>query len=330
MPTPEVTGSPVHVLASPDPVRALADAGREGRLIALPTSGTSGRPRTVLRTVSSWTDSFATVSELTRTDAGSRVWVPGPLTATMNLFASAHAHAVGAEIVDRLEDATHAHLTPTALRSLLAEGADLTGRTLVVAGDRVGAGEAARVCASGGRLLHYYGAAELSFIAWGEHADSLRPFPGVEVRSSEGQLWVRSPYVSSGYLESEHHLEHDDGWLTVGDRGEVLDGRVVVRGRSGGITTAGATVRTADIESVLRPLATGDVVVVGLPHPDLGEVVAAAVTRAEDVRLLTDHARDVLTPAQRPRRWHVLDVLPTTQHDKVDRDAVREALQAAR
>lgn len=322
--------SEVHVLAAADPVGAFDDAHRSGHPIALPTSGTTGRPRTVVRSTASWTDSFAAVGDLTGTTAASRVWLPGPVTATMNLFAAVHARAVGATLVDRLADATHAHLTPAALHRLLADGADLTGRTLVVAGDRVDAATAERVAAAGARLHHYYGAAELSFVAWGEHADALRPFPGVEVEARDGQLWVRSPFVADGHLEPEHHLTSEGGWTTVGDRGTVVDGRVVVHGRSGGITTAGATVRVADVEGVLRPLATGDLVVVGLPHPDLGELVAAAVTDAADVSRLTALAREHLAPAQRPRRWLHLDPLPLTGADKVDRAAVRAALEAAR
>lgn len=320
----------VHVLAAADPVAAFDDARRSGRPIALPTSGTTGRPRTVVRSTGSWTDSFAAVGDLTGTTAASCVWLPGPLTATMNLFAAVHARAVGATIVDRLADATHAHLAPAALHRLLADGTDLTGRTLVVAGDRVDAATAERVAAAGARLHHYYGAAELSFVAWGEHADALRPFPGVEVEARDGQLWVRSPFVADGYLEPEQHLTSEGGWTTVGDRGTVVAGRVVVHGRAGGITTAGATVRVADVEGVLRPLATGDLVVVGLPHPDLGELVAAAVTDAADVPRLTALAREHLTPEQRPRRWLHLDPLPVTGADKVDRAAVRAALEAAR
>lgn len=322
--------SEVHPLDTVDPVAAFRSARRSDRSIALPTSGTSGHPRTVVRTTTSWTDSFAAVSELTGTTAASRVWVPGPVAATMNLFATVHAQSVGATLVERLDDATHAHLTPTTLRRLLADGADLTGRQIVVAGDRIDAASADRVRAAGGRLHHYYGAAELSFVAWGEHADALAPFPGVEVESRDGQLWVRSPYVCAGYLESEHTLRAEGGWTTVGDRGDVVDGRVVVHGREGGITTAGATVRVADIEALLRPLAIGEIVVVGLPHPDLGEVVAAAVTDAGDVSRVSALAREHLSPAQRPRRWLHLDPLPLTPNDKVDRAAVRVALEAAR
>ena len=322
MPSPE----PVHVLAADDPVAAFADAERRGRSIALPTSGTSGRPRTIVRSTDSWTRSFPALSELTGTTEDSRVWVPGPMTATMNLCAAVHSRWAGARLVDDLADATHTHLTPTALRHLLASGADLTGRHVVVAGDRIDAATRDRVHAAGGRLSHYYGAAELSFVAWGEHADALRPFPGVEVQARDGELWVRSPFVSEGYLEPDLELRTDDGWATVGDRGEVADGLVHVHGREGGITTAGATVNVADIERALRPLAAGDLVVVGLPHPDLGEIVAAAVTDAGDVHRLPALASEALTAAQRPRRWVHLDALPLTGNDKVARPAVRRAL----
>ncbi|MFF5322786.1 AMP-binding protein [Janibacter hoylei] len=325
MPSPEV-----HVLTAADPVAAFVGADRIGVPVALPTSGTSGRPRTVVRTTASWTDSFAAVSELTGTTSGSRVWVPGPVTATMNLFATVHARWAGARLAPSLAEATHAHLTPTSLRRLLADGADLAGRTLVVAGDRVDEATAAAVAAAGGRLHHYYGAAELSFVAWGEHAGDLRAFPDVDVQARDGELWVRSPYVSAGYLEPGHELRGEGDWVTVGDHGEVVDGRVVVHGRAGGITTAGATVRIADVEAVLRPRSTGEVVVVGLPHPDLGEVVAAAVTHAGDVPHLTAVAREHLAPTQRPRRWLHLDPLPRTGHDKIDRAAVRSALEEAR
>jgi len=87
MPQPEI----VDVLGSADPRRAFADAHRAGRLIGLTTSGTAGRPRTVVRTTRSWADSFPYVADLLGLGPGSRVWVPGPLTATMNLFAAVHA-----------------------------------------------------------------------------------------------------------------------------------------------------------------------------------------------------------------------------------------------
>ncbi|PUA80012.1 AMP-binding enzyme [Nocardioides currus] len=324
MPQPDA----LHVARCDDPVAAFVDAHRHQRSLALPTSGTSQRPRTVVRTTDSWVDSFEHVARLLGLDARSRVWIPGPLASTMNLFAAVHADWAGATRVDGPAGATHAHLTPSALRQRLAsDPADLAGVHVLVAGDRLDPTTYAAALAAGVDVSHYYGAAELSFVAWGDHADELRPFPGVEVEARHGELWVRSPYVCDGYLEPDRSLRRDDdGWTTVGDRGVVDDGRVVVLGRGGGITTGGATVVVADIEALLRRGATGEVAVVGLPHPDLGAVVAAVVTRDEDLPALRDLARHDLEPAQRPRRWFHLDALPVTEAGKVDRDALLAAL----
>ena len=328
MPPPEIEPGLVDVLAADSPLDAFFSADVRGADIALRTSGTSGGARTVVRTTRSWVDSFAHVSALTGLDATSRAWVPGPLTASMNLFAAAHATWAGAAIVDSLDDASHAQLTPSSLRRALANHpASLAGVHVVVAGDGLDEATYDTALAAGARVSHYYGAAELSFVAWGEHADALRPFPGVEVAARDGELWARSPYLCEGYLEPGQEVRRDrGGWMTVGDRGDVIDGLVRVDGREGGITTAGATVLVADVERVLRAHAAGAVLVVGLPHDDLGEVVAAAVTDPQDVRRLPEVARRELAPQQRPRRWIVLDDLPLTSAGKPDRAAVVAAL----
>lgn len=334
---------PVEVLLAPDPVAAFLDAHRDGHDVVLATSGSSAHPRHVVRSIRSWTDSFAVVGQLLGLTPASRVWVPGPLTSTMNLFAAVHAGWAGAALVPRLTDRpTHAQLTPTALRGLLrADPAPLAGVSVLVAGDSLDRATYDEATTAGARVQHYYGAAELSFVAWGPHAGALRPFPGVEVEVRDGELWVRSPYLASGYLRpgarsgsrsgarsgahrgSQGPLRVDaDGWATVGDRGALVEGRVVVHGRAGGITTSGVTVQISDVERVLRPQARGQVVVVGTPHPELGEVVTAVLTRAEDFEALRHLARAELAPGQQPRRWYHLEQLPASAADKVDRTAL--------
>ncbi|CAM3160914.1 AMP-binding protein [Nocardioides dubius] len=321
---------PLEVLACPDPVAAFFEAHRTDRLLALRTSGTTSTPRVIVRTTASWVDSLPRVSELTGIDATSRVWVPGPVTATMNLFAAVHAHWAGAELSAEPDGATHAHVTPSTLARLLAqEPASLHGLHVITAGDRLTRSTHRDAVAAGVTVSHYYGAAELSFVAWGEHADALRPFPGVEIEARDGELWVRSPYLCLGYLDPAHRLHRDAaGWVSVGDRGTAGPEGVHVHGRDGAITTAGATVRISDIEAVLHPEATGEVVVLGLDHAELGQVVAAAVTRQQDVAHLQQVSRQVLTAAQQPRRWVHLARLPLTAGGKIDRAAV--AVEVAR
>src|SRR4029453_9724856 len=61
------------------------------------------------------------------------------------------------------------------------DGGDPGGMHVVVAGDRLSPDVVRRITGRGGRVAHYYGAAELSFVAWGCSGEDLRPFPGVEV-----------------------------------------------------------------------------------------------------------------------------------------------------
>ncbi len=297
-------------------------AHEAGTLLHLATSGTVGRPRVVRRTTASWFDSFPAVADLTGLQATSRVWVPGPLAGTMNLFAAVLARAVGAELVDSATEATHAHLTPSELRRLLASDVTLAGLQLTVAGDRLHRDLHVEAADRGAVVTHYYGAAELSFVAWGSHEEDLWPFPGVEVVERDGVLWVGSPYLAE--------VDTEDGLATVGDRGTVTpDGRVVVRGRGdAAVVTGGATVLVEDVEQALRSTRAGEVAVIGVPHADLGQVVAAVLVSpadaAAELAALRDHARAVLPESHRPRVWFLADAMPLTAGGKPDRVALRE------
>lgn len=314
----------------PDPVAAIVAAHEEpvGQrpLLALRTSGTStGQPRVIRRTTASWFDSFEEVSRLSGTTARSRVWIPGSHAATMNLFAAVHAAWAGATVVDRVADATHAHLTATVLGRLVHDRPDvLRGLTVVAAGERLSAALARRCEALGAAVHHYYGAAELSFVAWGRDEESLRAFPGVAVRvGADDALEVRSPFVSVSAPAGP------DGWYGVGDQGAVqADGTITVWGRPGALSVGGAVVHVARIEAELRPLAPNGLVVLGRPHPDLGQVPTAVLTRADEqaVPALRAAARTHLVPAARPRRWHVVDEWPLTEHGKIDRAALTALL----
>ena len=239
-----MSGGLRDVGSAADPVAEVLDAYDADDLIALQTSGSSGRPRSVVRTAASWVDSFPVVSWLTGIDASSVVWVPGPYAATMNLFAAVHARWAGATVTTTPEHATHAVVTPTVLARCLDDGIELRDRHVVVAGVRLSTTAAERAAAAGVRTSHYYGAAELSFVAWGSHEGDLQPFPGVEVAVREGVIWVRSPYVCRGYDVDEGPVRFDaHGFATVGDRGRLVDGVLRVTGRdTGTVVTAGATV----------------------------------------------------------------------------------------
>lgn len=322
----------------------LREAG--GRTwLEVTTSGTTDRPRTVVRSVASWLDSVEHLTRFTGTTSADRVLVPAPPTGSMFAFAIAHAAHVGADVrrlprwslreaAAALRACTVAHLTPAMLAPLLDRDLGRL-RTVVCAGSSLPQSVRDLAQARGVQVVDYYGAAELSFVAI-RTGDALAPFPRVEIEVREGVIWVRSPWLCEGYAADQSGpLRRDDaGWATVGDRGR-LDGArgLVVTGREDSVTTGGATVLCADVEAVLRSCAgVLEAVVVGTPHPDLGELLEAVVVAGTDVDVATlrSEASGRLAPTHLPRRWHHWSDLPLTPAGKVDRAEVARRLVRGR
>ena len=80
-------------------------------------------------------------------------------------------------------------------------------------GDRLTAGLRARAKAHGLRLVHYYGAAEASFVAVDPDGTGLRLLPGVEAETEDGLLLVRSDQLAEPD-GSSLHLTGPDGAAT--------------------------------------------------------------------------------------------------------------------
>ncbi|WP_404382974.1 fatty acid--CoA ligase family protein [Knoellia locipacati] len=318
---------------------------RDGRSwLELTTSGTSAAPRTVVRSLASWEDSFEHVSRLTGITGEDRVLVPAPPSGSMFAFAHAHAAHAGADVValDRwsvaeaaraLATCTAAHLSPQMLSSLLERDIGSL-RTVVCAGAVLPEPVRRRADEAGLQVVDYYGAAELSFVSM-RVGPRLKAFPEVEVDLRDGVVWARSPWLAEGYAAGQAGpmLRDADGFATVGDRGRWDAARgLVVEGRGDdAVTTGGVTVLSADVEAAVLSLPNvSAVAVVGLPHPDLGEVVEVVVTGSGELDLAALRARagGLVDRAHLPRRWHQWDDLPLTAAGKVDRVAVRSRLLA--
>lgn len=140
-----------------------------------------------------------------------------------------------------------------------------------------------------------------------------------------GELLVRSPAGMDGYwgLDDDPTVTAD-GWIRTGDIGRVdEDGYLYLTGRSKEIIIRGGeNVSAAAVEAALaRHPAIVEAAVVGLPDPDLGEVVAAAVTVADgevpSVAALDQWARENLARFAVPARWWIRSSLPVSDAGKV-------------
>jgi acyl-CoA synthetase (AMP-forming)/AMP-acid ligase II/acyl carrier protein len=135
-----------------------------------------------------------------------------------------------------------------------------------------------------------------------------------------GEVVIRGPGVTSGYLTREEQLNRDafvDGWFRTGDLGRVdADGYLTLTGRSKElINRGGEKVSPREVDEVLlaHP-GVSQAVAFAVPDPRLGEEVAAAVvvdgTAAPTERELRMFASTRLAAHKVPRRVVVVDQLP--------------------
>ncbi|AYG05460.1 long-chain fatty acid--CoA ligase [Gryllotalpicola protaetiae] len=295
------------------------------------TSGSSGSPRIVLRSASSWAESFEAVAGYLGAGPDDAVLLPAPPAASLTLFSLAHALGGGPRPllgVASNSDAHCLHGTPQALRAVLDAGAPSRLRAALVGGSPLDPALRERAEAAGIRVTAYYGAAELSFVAVDE-GDGLRAFPGAELSIRAGELWVRSPFIASGYAGADGPWRRDGAWATVGDRAELVDGRLRLLGRADdAILSASATIVPEEVEAVLRSVpGVRDAIVFGMPRAPVGALVAAFVELDGDAATeLRRAAVARLAPAHRPRRWFA-GHLPRTASGKPARaEAARRAL----
>jgi malonyl-CoA/methylmalonyl-CoA synthetase len=149
------------------------------------------------------------------------------------------------------------------------------------------------------------------------------------------EIEVRGPHVFAGYWNlPEATAESVDGerWFSTGDLGYVSeDGYFTITGREKElIISGGYNVYPREVEEVLEGCrGVAEVAVVGLPDPEFGEQVAAAVVRddpALTAEKLEDFCWEDLASYKKPRQVVFVDALPRNALGKVLKHRVREEL----
>lgn len=209
----------------------------------------------------------------------------------------------------------------------------------------------------GDRLIQFYGLTEtsptLTILRGHEHRDDRllkscgkplreifvaawdaqhRPLPpGVQ-----GELAVNTPAVMDGYWRNPEQTQAvlKDGWFLTGDSGTVdADGYVYIAGRHKEMIISGAeNIYPKEVEDALsiHP-AVREAAVVGIPDPEWGELVGAAVVTRSPVSAadLSQHCIALLGRFKRPRRWIFLSEMPVLETGKFDKAEIRRLLTAA-
>src|SRR3954451_18364904 len=150
-----------------------------------------------------------------------------------------------------------------------------------------------------------------------------------------GELELRGPWISGGYLDEEGEDKFHDGWLRTGDVG-TLDpsGYVRLTDRvKDVIKSGGGWISSVGLEDVLigHP-AIGEVSVIAVPDPRWDERPCAVVVPTEGVDLDPAQLRTWLVGRVArwwiPERWVIAEELPRTSVGKYDKKLLRSRYAA--
>jgi malonyl-CoA/methylmalonyl-CoA synthetase len=193
---------------------------------------------------------------------------------------------------------------------------------------------------TGHRILERYGMSEAVIIATNPlHGDRVPgsvgyPLPGVELRIAGGEtggIEIRGPSLFTGYWRMPDRTAAEftaDGFFVTGDIGrQDPDGRVWISGRAKDlIISGGYNVYPKEIELVLDGLpGVVESAVIGLPHKDFGEAVAAVVIGDGREADVIAAARAKLAGFKVPKRVFFVDELPRNAMGKVQKNRLRDS-----
>ncbi|MEW5879087.1 MAG: malonyl-CoA synthase [Pseudomonadota bacterium] len=216
---------------------------------------------------------------------------------------------------------------------------------------------------TGHTILERYGMSETIMLVsnpyFGTPRDRLAgtvgvPLPGVEVRvvkagnalcaiGEVGDVQVRGPNVFKGYWRMPEKTREEftaDGWFRTGDVGAFggpgkPDHYLTLVGRSKDlIISGGYNVYPKEVESFIDEMAgVAESAVIGLPHPDFGEAVAAVIVARPgatvDAAQVIAALKGRIANYKVPKRVWIVDELPRNAMGKVQKNRLRERYAGA-
>jgi acyl-CoA synthetase (AMP-forming)/AMP-acid ligase II len=157
-------------------------------------------------------------------------------------------------------------------------------------------------------------------------------------QGNTGEIVIRGDNVTSGYANNPqaNTVSFTNGWFRTGDQG-VLDeeGYLSIKGRLKEIINRGGEkVSPREVDEVLMEHpAIQQAVTFAMPHPKLGEEVAAAVVLRPGVQVgeqeLRDFAKERLAAFKVPRKIVILDEIPKGATGKLQRIGLANRLGLA-
>jgi len=205
---------------------------------------------------------------------------------------------------------------------------------------------------TGHTILERYGMSETVMLTSNPYAGAERrggtvgfALPGVSLRVQDeggkalpageiGGIQVKGPNIFKGYWRMPEKTKEEftaDGYFKTGDVGKIDErGYIVIVGRSKDlIISGGYNVYPAEIEGYINDMpGVAESALVGVPHPDFGEVGVAVVIAKPGVALeggrIVGELKSKLANFKIPKQCFVVNELPRNTMGKVQKNLLRE------
>ena len=307
------------------------------------TSGTTGRPKPLWRSESSWREFFDTQNNIFHINKDTKIflhgsfsftgvsnmvvavlWSGGTVITTSSLRPNRWIQFIEKYHVD------HIYALPTKLRLLVRHcKSKLDSISYIIGGsqvlDRQLMEQLELICPNMEFIL-YYGASELNYITyctgkeWLDREGTVgRPFPSVRIEEQNGVI----------YVTTKHHIEGIPDTYTVNDCGYIdRDGYLMFNGRQGDVINKGGyKISIPEMELYLQSLqGVSEVAVITINDDIRGEDFVAYMVLEDNTELskIIEIIHYERPSVEWPKAILEIPMLPLTECSKVDKRKLKE------
>ena len=307
------------------------------------TSGTTGRPKPLWRSESSWREFFDIQNDIFHINKDTNIflhgsfsftgvsnmvigvlWSGGTVITTSSLRPNRWIQLIEEYHVD------HIYALPTKLRLLVRHcKSKLDSISYIIGGsqvlDRQLMEQLELICPNMEFIL-YYGASELNYITyctgkeWLDREGTVgRPFPSVKIAEQNGVI----------YVTTKHHIEGITDTYTVNDCGYIdSDGYLMFNGRRGDVINKGGyKISIPEMELYLQSLqGVSEVAVITINDEIRGEDFVAYLVLEDNAKLskIIECIHHERPSVEWPKAIPEIPMIPLTECSKVDKRKLKE------
>ena len=307
------------------------------------TSGTTGRPKPLWRSESSWREFFDIQNNIFHINKDTKIFLHGSFSFTgVSNMVIAVLWSGGTVITTRSlrpirwiqlinkYHVDHIYALPTKLRLLIRHcKSKLDSISYIIGGsqvlDRQLMEQLEQICPNMEFIL-YYGASELNYITyctgkeWLDREGTVgRPFPSVRIEEQNGVI----------YVTTKHHIEGIPDTYTVNDCGYIdKDGYLMFHGRKGDVINKGGyKISIPEMELYLQSLqGVSEVAVITINDEIRGEDFIAYMVLEDNAELskIVECIHHERPSVEWPKAILEIPMVPLTECSKVDKRKLKE------